>query len=105
MNLLGVFDMFQLVNRINEPPHLLRGVLDLIVTSHDLPVLNSKIFPCGVYSDHSLLSVTFPLTNKCLSFKTKLVRSWKRMDESRFISLVQESCIVKPCDGEDVDTV
>ena len=96
ISLSEVFDMFQLINRIDKPTHKLGGVLDLIVSSNNLPVSNCYIFPCGIYSDHSFIKVTLPLFNKpCIKSK-RLVRSWSCMNRNDFISLVSGSFIGHP---------
>jgi len=108
VNLLEIFDMFQLINHINQPTHISGGTLDLIVSTHDFPVYNSRIFPSGLYSDHSLIYVTLPMTrfdndrknNKKIK---KLVRSWKNINESVFVTSVTNSPLSKPCQSSDVD--
>ena len=103
ISLIEIFDEFNLVNRINESTHVMEGILDLIVTSHDLPVINRKIYPSGTFSDHSLIHVCFFIEPNICKSKKKLVRSWKRMDECNFISLIKNSSIGKPCESNNVD--
>ncbi|ESO02899.1 hypothetical protein HELRODRAFT_174351 [Helobdella robusta] len=55
VNLREIFEMFQLINHIDEPTHILGGTLDLIVTSHNIAVSEAKVYPSGIYSDHGLV--------------------------------------------------
>ncbi|ESN96670.1 hypothetical protein HELRODRAFT_163765 [Helobdella robusta] len=55
VNLREIFEMFQLINQIDEPTHILGGTLDLIVTSHNIAVSEAKVYPSGIYSDHGLI--------------------------------------------------
>ncbi|ESO02214.1 hypothetical protein HELRODRAFT_161457 [Helobdella robusta] len=57
VNLREIFEMFQLINHIDEPSHILGGTLDLIVTSHNIAVSEAKVYPSGIYSDHGLVQV------------------------------------------------
>ena len=102
-SLLEIFDLYQIFNQINEPTHNLGGVLDLVVTSSNLLPFSCKVFPSGIYSDHSLIVVELPLKRQPVIVKQKIVRSWKRMNENLFISLVQASPIGGHCLIKNVD--
>ncbi|ESO08356.1 hypothetical protein HELRODRAFT_169168 [Helobdella robusta] len=55
VDLRKVLEMFQLINHIDEPTHIIGGTLDLIVTSHNIAVSEAKVYPSGIYSDHGLV--------------------------------------------------
>ncbi|ESN90802.1 hypothetical protein HELRODRAFT_182633 [Helobdella robusta] len=59
INLLEIFDSFQLTNVVNEPTHNLGGTLDLVASTPDIPLSNCRVDPSGVYSDHGLINVSF----------------------------------------------
>ncbi|ESO01792.1 hypothetical protein HELRODRAFT_160959 [Helobdella robusta] len=42
INLLEIFDSFQLTNVVNEPTHNLGGTLDLVVSTPDIPLSNCR---------------------------------------------------------------
>ena len=79
------------------------GCLDLIVSSSNLEISDCKVFPFGIFSDHSFICATLPLQNKCFIKTKKLVRSWRRMYKNDFVSLIRESSIGKPFQMNDVD--
>ncbi|ESO00168.1 hypothetical protein HELRODRAFT_192619 [Helobdella robusta] len=58
VNLRKIFEMFQLINHIDEPTHILEGTLDLIVMSHNIAVGEAKVYPSGIYSNHGLVQMT-----------------------------------------------
>ncbi|ESN92926.1 hypothetical protein HELRODRAFT_165062 [Helobdella robusta] len=55
VNLREIFEMFQLINHIDEPTHTPGETLDLIVTSHNIAVTEAKVYPSEIYSDHGLV--------------------------------------------------
>ncbi|ESN94264.1 hypothetical protein HELRODRAFT_164071 [Helobdella robusta] len=59
INLLEIFDSFQLTNVVNEPTHNLGGTLDLVASTPDIPLFNCRVDPSGAYSDHGLINVSF----------------------------------------------
>ncbi|ESN99199.1 hypothetical protein HELRODRAFT_162707 [Helobdella robusta] len=61
LRLHEILDMFQLVNHVNQQTHVSGGTLDLVICSQDFPILNTKIDPCSVYSDHSYVGVRVAL--------------------------------------------
>ena len=103
IKLLEIFDSFKLVNRISESTHVKGGILDLIVSSCCLPVSKYKIFPSGTFSDHSLIQVNISIEKKIIKRKLRLVRSWRRLNEESFVSLVNKSSIAKPCQSDNID--
>ena len=102
-SLIKIFDMFQLHNWVNEPTHALGGILDLIVSSSNLTISNCKVFPCEIFSDHSFIQASLPFHKKRFARAKKLVRSWNRMDENNFVSLINNSPISQPFDMNDVN--
>ena len=103
ISLSEVFSDFQLRNWINEPTHTSGGTLDLVVSSNDFAVSKWSVFPAGVISDHSFIftELSFRKTNPVR--KTKLVRSWSRINHSDLVSLINKSPISKPFNFDDVD--
>ena len=101
INLLEIFELFGLYNRITEPTHVSGGTLDLIVSSSNLPISSCNVHFPGVYSDHSFIEVCLPITFMPCVRTRKLVRSWSRMDEKHFVSLLSNSPISKPCESAD----
>ncbi|ESO08357.1 hypothetical protein HELRODRAFT_169169 [Helobdella robusta] len=63
INLLEIFDSFQLTNVVNELTHNLGGTLDLVASTPDIPLSNCRVDPSGVYSDHGLINVSFSKYN------------------------------------------
>ena len=55
ISFIEIFDQFKLNNRINEPTHIMSGILDLVFSSYNLPVIKCKVFPSSTFSDHSLI--------------------------------------------------
>ncbi|ESO11876.1 hypothetical protein HELRODRAFT_166960 [Helobdella robusta] len=64
INLLKIFDSFQLTNEVNEPTHNLGGTLDLVASTPDIPLSNCRVDPSDVYSDHGLINVSFSVSVK-----------------------------------------
>ncbi|ESO11717.1 hypothetical protein HELRODRAFT_166735 [Helobdella robusta] len=52
VNLIEVFEMFQLTNYINESTHVLGGTLDLVVTSHNFEITNIRSQQCRVEAQY-----------------------------------------------------
>ncbi|ESO10275.1 hypothetical protein HELRODRAFT_183800 [Helobdella robusta] len=90
-----VFETFQLVNHINEPTHVLGGTLDLVISSCDFPVTNIKIFPSGVMSDHSLITVE-TLIQTFRKITARHVRLWKSLDGNQLARAVLDSPVSGP---------
>ena len=102
ISLLELLKLFDLACCINEPTHELGGTLDLIVSSSGLPVIDCKVYPAGVYSDHSFIKTQLAIKCQPSIKKRKLVRSWKKLDHSLFTSLLLNSAVSKPCAANDV---
>ncbi|ESO12371.1 hypothetical protein HELRODRAFT_158881 [Helobdella robusta] len=97
INLLEIFDSFQLTNVVNEPTHNLGGTLDLVASTPDTSLSNCRVDPSGVYSDHGLINVLFsvsvrlPLTTRRGPFDSDDVddafvlfdREMRRFDKSK----------------------
>ncbi|ESO04703.1 hypothetical protein HELRODRAFT_172376 [Helobdella robusta] len=47
INLLEIFDSFQLTNVVNEPTHNLGGTLNLVASTPDIPLSNCRVDPSG----------------------------------------------------------
>ncbi|ESN98378.1 hypothetical protein HELRODRAFT_184401, partial [Helobdella robusta] len=71
LGLHEILDTFQLVNHVNQQTHVSGGTLDLVICSHDFPILDTKIDPCSVYSDHSYVGVRVALNQ----IRSKLVKA------------------------------
>ena len=92
-----------MVNQVNEPTHVLGGVLDLVVTSFDFSVSECIIYPSEIYSDHSFIRISFPIKPGGSKRVKSMVRSWKRVNDIEFISLVSNSIVSKRCQTSNVD--
>lgn len=103
LSLLEIFDTFDLSFCPNEPTHILGGTLDLIVFSSNLPFLNCIVHPAGVYSDHSYIMSKFDIKRQPHVRKRRLVRSWKKLDDKLFTSLLCNSLVSQPCEINNVD--
>ncbi|ESO12151.1 hypothetical protein HELRODRAFT_158602 [Helobdella robusta] len=103
IRLKEIFDIFQLVNHVNVPTHILGGTLDLVVSSHVFPVLNAKIYLSGIISDHSFIKIETMIVRPAPKTAMKSVRSWKRVDEEKFIGAILTSPVSKPCCNDDVE--
>ena len=103
ISLLEVFNLFNIVNRIDKHTHVLGGMLDLIVSSENLVPGSCNIYSPGIYSDHSFISVKLPIIYEPCIRRSRWVRSWKRLNESHFCTLVQDSVIGNPCKDLNVE--
>lgn len=97
-----ILDTFQLVNHIKEPTHVLGGILDLVISSHNIPVTNVKIFPSGVISDHSFITVETSIKTTCKVFK-KHVRSWRKVNDEQLTKAILDSPVSRPCQSNNVE--
>ncbi|ESO04037.1 hypothetical protein HELRODRAFT_173108 [Helobdella robusta] len=93
--LADIFSSFDLVNRINQPTHVLGGTLDLIVTSDGFLLEDILVYPSGIYSDHGLVTGQFLINPTPVIFKKSWIRSWKRVDKKRLTELLRCSPISK----------
>ncbi|ESO00492.1 hypothetical protein HELRODRAFT_175929 [Helobdella robusta] len=88
LQLHEILDMFQLVNYVNQQTHVLGGTLDLVICSHDFPILDTEIDPCSIYSDHSYVGVRVALNQVRPKLVKACIRPWKDLNE--FIGTVRK---------------
>ena len=105
MKLTQIFEMFQLLNIVNLPTHVLGGTLDLVVSSNDFPASYCTIGPSGLYSDHSFIEACFPVVFKLPIKIKKSVRSWNKIDDDRFSFLVSNLLNSELFETDCVDTM
>ncbi|ESO02924.1 hypothetical protein HELRODRAFT_174391 [Helobdella robusta] len=103
IRLFEIFEVFQLVNHVNESTHLRGGTLDLVVSSVDFPIISTTVLPHGVFSDHSFITVETIIAKPCRIPTKRFVRSWKNIDEDRFVEAVLNSPLSGSCLSNDVD--
>ena len=103
LSLLELFASYQLCNVVNEPTHVRGGILDLLATSSNFTIDGCKIYPSGVFSDHSFICASLPIHREpCVQF-TRYIRSWNQINYNNFSSLVNESHISGTCQFDDID--
>ncbi|ESN97297.1 hypothetical protein HELRODRAFT_184429 [Helobdella robusta] len=104
IRLFEIFDVFQLVNHINESTQSGGGTLDLVVSSADFPIISTTVFPHGVFSDHSLITIKAIIAKPRRTTAKRFVRSWKKIDKDRFVEAVLNSPLSGSCRSNDVDS-
>ncbi|ESO06893.1 hypothetical protein HELRODRAFT_170928 [Helobdella robusta] len=52
-----ILDAFQMISHVHEPTHEQGGILDLVISSSNFPILGVEIFPSGIFSDHGFVKV------------------------------------------------
>ncbi|ESO04234.1 hypothetical protein HELRODRAFT_172590 [Helobdella robusta] len=103
LRLHEILDMFQLVNHVNQQAHVSRDTLDLVICSQDFPILDTKIDPCLVYSDHSYVSVRVALNQVRPKLVKACVKPWKDLNEKYFVEALANSPVANKCQSDDVD--
>ncbi|ESN98218.1 hypothetical protein HELRODRAFT_177085 [Helobdella robusta] len=79
------------------------GTLDLVVSSADFPIISTTVFFHGVFSDHSLILIKAAIAKPRRITAKRFVRSWKKVDEDRFVEAVLNSPLSGSCRSNDVD--
>jgi len=54
-----ILESFCLSNVVDQPTHIKGGILDLIISSHNFPILSCKVDPTGIYSDRIIVYYKF----------------------------------------------
>ncbi|ESN96897.1 hypothetical protein HELRODRAFT_178696 [Helobdella robusta] len=92
-----------MANIVSEPTHLLGGTLDLVVPIDNLSIVSCSVQPSGVISDHSFIEASMSLSLPPFVKTKKHVRSWSRVDNEKFIALVEKHIFRKNFDFKTVD--
>lgn len=103
IRLKEIFTLFNMANIVSEPTHLMGGTLDLIVPTDNLFIVSCSVQPSGVISDHSFIEASMSISLPPLIKTKKYVRSWSRVDNEKFISLVEKQIFGKNFDFKGVD--
>ncbi|ESN91234.1 hypothetical protein HELRODRAFT_182090 [Helobdella robusta] len=103
LRLHEILDTFQLVNHVNQKTHVSGGTLDLVICSHDFPILDTKIDPCSIYSDHSYVGVRVALNKVRPKLVKACIGPWKDLNEKCFVEALANSPVANKCQSDDVD--
>ena len=92
---LDVLDSFNLVIKVDKPPHRLSNTLDLIILD-----TNSSIIPRvkvdRLFSDHNIIFFDISLPHTITISKVKVYRKLKNINPEVFIKDIGEFCLGNP---------
>ncbi|ESO03909.1 hypothetical protein HELRODRAFT_172937 [Helobdella robusta] len=83
--LSNVLDMFSMQNVIKETSHMHGGTLDLVVPVINMPVTRVRVYPSGVISDHSSVSICLPT----------LKQEWFKLHHGSIVTVEELNVIVE----------
>ena len=73
---------------IRRPPRSTLFPYTTLFRSNDL-----RVDPAGIISDHSLITCSLPSTRRDTSAPTRVVRAWRKIDQSAFLQAIHDSSL------------
>src|SRR6218665_894315 len=106
IRLLDLLASFDCIQHIKQPTHTRGGTLDHVFTRREDTVIDLRVDPAGVISDHSLITWRLKFTIMPPITSQKTIRNWKKVDRSAFRQALQNSALCEDIpDGVGPDSL